>query len=86
MSFAIRRALVNTRALKNTTIRSYSAGATGGNRPAASSDAFTKREKANEDYYIKQHEKEQLAALKESLKESREKLQEIESKIDSLTK
>jgi hypothetical protein len=67
-------------------LRSYTDGATGGTRPAASSDAFTKREKANEDYYVKQHEKEQLASLRASLKEQKEKLDKLEGRIDELTK
>lgn len=40
-----------------------------------------KREKAQEDYYVKKHEKEQLAALRESLKKSKEQLSELEQKM-----
>lgn len=51
-----------TAALALTSIRTMSEGATGSgaSRPggSASGDAYTKREKANEDYYVKQKEKE----------------------------
>ncbi|KAH3685528.1 hypothetical protein WICPIJ_003498 [Wickerhamomyces pijperi] len=62
-------------------VRMYSEGATGATRPAGSSDAFTKREKAQEDLYVKQHEKEQLAALRESLKKQKEQLDALEKKM-----
>ncbi|CDR38383.1 CYFA0S02e01024g1_1 [Cyberlindnera fabianii] len=43
--------------------------------------SMQKREKAQEDYYVKKHEKEQLAALRESLKKSKEQLSELEQKM-----
>ncbi|ODV74981.1 uncharacterized protein CYBJADRAFT_166752 [Cyberlindnera jadinii NRRL Y-1542] len=67
-------------------MRFYTAGATGATRQDGSTDAFNKREKAQEDLYIRQHEKEQLEALKESLKKQKESLDELEKKIDDLTK
>ena len=42
------------------------------------SDAFTKREKANEDYAIKQREKEKLLELKRKLAEQHEHLKKLE--------
>ncbi|EDO16899.1 hypothetical protein Kpol_1020p5 [Vanderwaltozyma polyspora DSM 70294] len=67
-------------------IRTYSEGATGAPRESATQDSFTKREKANEDYYVKQHEKEQLAALREQLKQQQKKIDQMEDKIGQLTK
>ena len=65
--------------------RFYTDGSVGSQRPIGSNDSFTKREKFNEDYYVKQHEKEQLKQLREQLKEQRAKLDNLESKIDKLT-
>ncbi|ONH66043.1 ATPase inhibitor, mitochondrial [Cyberlindnera fabianii] len=79
-SFALRRVFVSSRALRNG-VRAYSEGSTGAPRPDGSSDSFSKREKAQEDYYVKKHEKEQLAALRESLKKSKEQLSELEQKM-----
>jgi hypothetical protein len=42
-----------------------------------SSDAFQKREKANEDYTIKQREKEKLMALKKRLSDQQKHLKEL---------
>ncbi|CDK29551.1 unnamed protein product [Kuraishia capsulata CBS 1993] len=43
-----------------------------------------KREKAQEDLYIKKHQAEQLAALKEQIKKQKESLDELEKKINSI--
>ncbi len=43
-----------------------------------SRDAFTKREKANEDYVIRMREKEKLAELKKKLAEQHESLKKLE--------
>lgn len=51
-----------------------------------SEDNFKKRERANEDYYIKQHEKEQLRLLREQLEQNKKKLQQIQEKMDNLAK
>jgi hypothetical protein len=42
------------------------------------SDAFTKREKANEDYAIRMREKEKLLELKKKLAEQHEHLKKLE--------
>jgi hypothetical protein len=42
------------------------------------SDAFTKREKANEDYAIRMREKEKLMELKKKLQEQHEHLKKLE--------
>ncbi|ODV98161.1 hypothetical protein PACTADRAFT_646 [Pachysolen tannophilus NRRL Y-2460] len=68
-------------------VRAYSnEGSTGAPRPDGKSDAFTKREKTNEDYYVKKHEAEVLASLKEQLKKQKEHLNDLEKKIDDLNK
>lgn len=41
---------------------------------AAASDSFTKREQANEDFYVKQQEREKLEALKKKIADSEEQL------------
>ncbi|MCJ1483553.1 hypothetical protein MMC06_003721 [Schaereria dolodes] len=63
-------------------------GDTGGVRSggAASSDSFSKREKANEDYYVKQKEQEKLVALKAKLQEQRKHIDELDKHINELTK
>ncbi|KAF8417243.1 mitochondrial ATPase inhibitor, IATP-domain-containing protein [Tirmania nivea] len=47
-------------------------------------DSFTKREKAAEDYYIRQKEKEKLLQLKEKLKQQRAHLDELDKHVASL--
>lgn len=41
---------------------------------AAQSDAFTKREKANEDYYVKEEEKKKLEALRKKIADQEQQL------------
>ncbi|KAI1661512.1 hypothetical protein F4813DRAFT_386041 [Daldinia decipiens] len=50
------------------------------------SDAFQKREKANEDYSIRQREKEKLLELRKKLREQQDHLQKLSDHIDELTK
>lgn len=52
----------------------------------ASEDSFIKRERAKEDYFVRQHEKEQLQRLRQQLKEHEEKVDTIKNKIKSLSK
>jgi len=47
-------------------------------------DAFTKREKANEDYSIRQREKEKLLELKKKLAEQHEHLKKLEEHMYDL--
>lgn len=49
-------------------------------------DSFTKREKAAEDYYIRQKEKEKLFQLREKLKQQRAHLDELDKHIEELTR
>ncbi|ODV58935.1 ATPase inhibitor ASCRUDRAFT_9708 [Ascoidea rubescens DSM 1968] len=62
-------------------VRFYSEGSTGSFRGEGASDSFTKREKAKEDYYVKQHEIEKLAALRNELKKLHKEKDELEEKI-----
>ena len=53
---------------------------------AASGDAFTRRERASEDYYVKQHEKEQLAALKKKIADQEAQLAKDRGEVEKITK
>ncbi|CDO54170.1 hypothetical protein DV451_003784 [Geotrichum candidum] len=75
-----------SRATTRSFVRFYTEGATGAPRPAGSADSFNKREKAQEDLYVRQLEKERIAALRKSLKEQRDHLDKIEDQIDQLSK
>ncbi|KAF3929836.1 hypothetical protein ABW20_dc0106338 [Dactylellina cionopaga] len=71
--------------------RAYTEGATGGIRPGGTyhrinSDSFTRREKAQEDYYIRQREKERLGKLREKLAAQRKHLDDLEEDIKELEK
>ncbi|ODV90561.1 hypothetical protein CANCADRAFT_2291 [Tortispora caseinolytica NRRL Y-17796] len=60
----------------------YAAGDTGA--PRSSGDSFTKREKAQEDMYVREKEKEKLDKLKQALAKHRKELDEISKQIDQL--
>ncbi|KAK9452282.1 ATPase [Limtongia smithiae] len=67
--------------------RFYSeAGSVGSVRPGGekSSDSFQKREKAQEDFYVRQVEKQKIEALREAIKKQREHLDELATHLDSL--
>ncbi|MCJ1257567.1 hypothetical protein MMC24_005393 [Lignoscripta atroalba] len=83
----LRSTLIHQRGLSISAVR-MAAGDTGGVRSGgeAAGDSFSKREKANEDYYVKQKEKEKLMALKEKLSQQRKHLDELDKHIDELTK
>lgn len=49
-------------------------------------DAFKNREKANEDYAIRQREKEKLIALQKVVKEQQQHLAKLSEHIDAVTK
>ncbi|AET41339.1 uncharacterized protein Ecym_8043 [Eremothecium cymbalariae DBVPG len=61
-------------------------GSTGSPRGDLTNDAFVQREKAQEDYYIKQHEKDQLRRLREELSQHKQKINNLEEKINNFTK
>jgi len=67
-----------------TSSRVMAGGDTGA--PRVQGDAFTKREKANEDYEIRKREKEKLLDLKKKLAEQHEHLKKLEEHIDELSK
>ncbi|OBT67649.1 hypothetical protein VE03_03844 [Pseudogymnoascus sp. 23342-1-I1] len=74
-----------------TTARAMGAGDTGAVRPTGQtfgtcSDAFQKREKAQEDYAIRQREKEKLLDLKKRLAASHDHIKKLEEDIDEYTK
>ncbi|KAK4498442.1 hypothetical protein PRZ48_011100 [Zasmidium cellare] len=71
------------RLAESTSIRSFSIAArrmAGGDAGAprsggaAQSDAFTKREKANEDFYVKEEEKKKLEALRKKIADAESQL------------
>ncbi|EPS43181.1 hypothetical protein H072_2824 [Dactylellina haptotyla CBS 200.50] len=68
--------------------RGYTEGATGGVRSGgvAASDQFSRREKAQEDLYIMQREKERIAKLKEKLQAQRKHLDDLAADIEELEK
>lgn len=75
------------RAFSVTTVRSTE-GSSGSPRSggAASGDAFTKREKANEDYYVKNQEREKLAAMKKRVADQEEQLAKDRAAVEDMQK
>ncbi|TVY59191.1 ATPase inhibitor [Lachnellula suecica] len=72
-----------------TTSRAMAGGDTGAPRSSGGSaqgDAFTKREKANEDYAIRMREKEKLLELRKKISEQHDHLKKLEEHIDELSK
>ncbi|CAF9926564.1 MAG: hypothetical protein GOMPHAMPRED_004173 [Gomphillus americanus] len=63
-------------------------GDTGGLRSGgtASGDAFSKREKASEDYAIKAREREKLLALKQKIADQQKHLKDLSDHLDELSK
>ncbi|KAI1107845.1 mitochondrial ATPase inhibitor, IATP-domain-containing protein [Jackrogersella minutella] len=83
-------AIASYRRAFTTTTRTMAAGDTGSPNKLGSlggqGDAFQKREKANEDYAIRQREKEKLIELRKKLHEQQEHLKRLSDHIDELTK
>ncbi|SCU92592.1 LAMI_0E11166g1_1 [Lachancea mirantina] len=67
-------------------VRFVSEGSTGTTRGEGADDSFVKRERAQEDYYVKQHEKEQLARLREQIKQQQKKIDHLEEKLENFSK
>ncbi|KAJ8120037.1 hypothetical protein ONZ43_g3154 [Nemania bipapillata] len=64
-----------------------SAGDTGAPpKTGGQGDAFQRREKASEDYAIRQREKEKLLELRKKIAEQKDHLQKLSDHIDELTK
>ncbi|KAF2731609.1 hypothetical protein EJ04DRAFT_526012 [Polyplosphaeria fusca] len=78
-----------TRRLLSTTARAMAGGDTGSgtSRPGGtrSGDAFTRRETAAEELYIKQEERAKLMAIKEKLSQQKKHIEELEKHIDEVT-
>ena len=53
---------------------------------AAQGDAFTKREQASEDYYMRQQEKSKLEALKKKIADNEAQLAKDREEAENLTK
>ncbi|KAI1261100.1 putative mitochondrial ATPase inhibitor [Xylariaceae sp. FL1019] len=71
----------------STTVRAMAAGDTGAPpKMGGSGDAFQKREKANEDYQIRQRENAKLLELRKKLHEQQDHLKKLSDHIDELTK
>ncbi|KAK7540868.1 mitochondrial ATPase inhibitor, IATP-domain-containing protein [Phyllosticta citribraziliensis] len=72
----------------STTVRAMAAGDAGAPRSGGekAGDAFTKREAANEELYIRQEEKRKLLELKEKIASQRKHLDELDKHIEELTK
>ncbi|ESZ98242.1 hypothetical protein SBOR_1338 [Sclerotinia borealis F-4128] len=66
--------------------RTMGEGDTGAARFGGQQDAFTKREKANEDYTIRQRENEKLLELKKKINEQRDHLKKLEDHISEIEK
>ena len=73
----------NTLRSSNLAIRRYTDGSFGQGNGFGQ---FYKREKAKEDYFIKQHEKEQMSNIKEQLKKYHDRITDLENKIDQIDK
>ncbi|KAJ9626923.1 ATPase inhibitor [Taxawa tesnikishii (nom. ined.)] len=82
----VRAARPATRSFSSIT-RRMAAGDTGAPRSggAAHSDAFTKREEASEALYIRQHEKEKLAALKKKIADQEAQLAKDRQEAEELS-
>lgn len=82
-----RPAAINTTRTFSVSALRMGEGDTGGMpRGLGKADAFQKREKANEDYAIRQREKEKLLELKRKLAEQQAHLQRLSEHIEEITK
>ncbi|KAL2889198.1 hypothetical protein HOO65_030699 [Ceratocystis lukuohia] len=87
VSKAALRAVVSGPRAFSVSTRVMSAGDVGSpSKTGGQGDAFQRREKANEDYIVRQRENEKLLALKKKLEEQKAHLQELSDHIDELTK
>lgn len=79
--------LVAKRTLQSS-VRQFSTAriALGNDTPNANNDAFSDREKAQENVYVKKHEAEQLKALREKLQQQKESINKLENEINNIKK
>ncbi|KAL7960510.1 mitochondrial ATPase inhibitor, IATP domain-containing protein [Trichoderma compactum] len=89
----LRTTLIKTAALRpmraafTTTARAMSEGDTGAPpKMGGPGDAFQRRERASEEYAIRQREKEKLLELRKKLTEQQEHLDRLAKHIDEITK
>ncbi|KAF7892523.1 uncharacterized protein EAF02_000061 [Botrytis sinoallii] len=87
---AVRTSIPAARAF-TVSVRTMGEGDTGAARLAANipqrkGDAFTKREKANEDFTIRQRENEKLLELRKKITEQRDHLKKLEDHITEIEK
>jgi hypothetical protein len=82
--------LFATRRLLSTTPRVMAGGDTGSgfSRPSGerAGDAFTRREAASEELYIRQEERAKLLAIREKLAAQKKHIEELDKHIEDLTK
>ncbi|KAH7138436.1 mitochondrial ATPase inhibitor, IATP-domain-containing protein [Dendryphion nanum] len=76
--------------LLSTTARAMAGGDTGSGTSriggSRGGDAFTKREAAAEELYIREEERQKLLAIKEKLKTQKQHIEDLEKHIDEVTK
>ncbi|KAL2260637.1 hypothetical protein VTK26DRAFT_5295 [Humicola hyalothermophila] len=83
----VARPALLSRATFSTTARAMSAGDTGAPpKTGGQGDAFQKRERAQEDFAIRQREKEKLKELRKKLAEQQAHLQQLSDHIDEITR
>ncbi|ROT37443.1 hypothetical protein SODALDRAFT_334542 [Sodiomyces alkalinus F11] len=76
-----------SRATFTTTTRVMAAGDTGAPpKTGGVGDAFQRRERANEEYAIRQREKEKLQEMKKKIAEQQAHLQQLSDHIDEITR
>ncbi|PKS06664.1 hypothetical protein jhhlp_007414 [Lomentospora prolificans] len=81
------RFAVAPRAAFSTTTRAMTEGATGAPpKTGGAGDAFQRRERASEDYAIRQREKEKLMELRKKLDEQQAHIKQLSDHIDEITK
>ncbi|MCJ1224737.1 hypothetical protein MMC12_001382 [Toensbergia leucococca] len=83
---SIFRNTIATRSLSSTAVRmAGDEGATGGIRSggAAQGDAFSKREKAGEDMYVREQEMQKLRTLKKNIEDQKKHLEELDKNVDA---
>lgn len=86
--FRAARPLINTTQTARFSVaaRRMAGGDTGAPRSGGSAqgDAFTKREEASENYYVRQHEKEKAAALKAKIQKGEAELEKDKKAMEDL--
>jgi hypothetical protein len=83
MSFALRIARVARPLVANTQVARFSVAS---RAMAAGDDAFSKREEAAENLYVKKQEREKLEALRKKIKDSESQLAKDKADLDKAEK